>query len=299
MARRSAGLPTVSAGIETVSEGMETVSAELDLQLIRLRLDLGYDGTEFSGWARQPDRRTVQGVLEESLSVLFRWDCALTVAGRTDAGVHATGQVAHVDVPARAWEEQQDRGLRRLAGLLPPDVRVYSLRPAPAGFDARFSAESRSYRYRITDADWGVGPLDRVDTVAWRRRLDDAAMQSAAQGLLGLNDFTAFCRRREGATAIRTLQQLDVVREAELVTVLVQADAFCHSMVRSLVGALASVGEGHRPLDWPATLLGRPSRSDEVTVAPARGLTLVRVAYPPDAELASRAALTRAVRERS
>ncbi|UQX87929.1 tRNA pseudouridine(38-40) synthase TruA [Jatrophihabitans telluris] len=263
---------------------------------VRLRLDLSYDGTDFSGWARQPDRRTVQGVLEDALDVLFRSGAVLTVAGRTDAGVHATGQVAHLDVPSVAWAEQPDRVLRGLNGLLPPDIRVYSVSPAPVGFDARFSAEWRAYRYRISDADWGVRPLDRRNTAAWRRRLDDVRMHEAAQLLLGLNDYTAFCKRRDGATAIRTLQQLDVLREGPLVTLIVRADAFCHSMVRSLVGALAAVGEGHRPLDWPASLLGRPNRCDEVKVAPAHGLTLTGVGYPDSQFLADRATLTRAVR---
>lgn len=264
---------------------------------IRLRLDLGYDGGAFFGWAVQPDRRTVQSVLEQALSTLFRSErIRLTVAGRTDTGVHASGQVAHCDVPVERWAEQAEKGLRRLNGLLPPDVRVFALMPAPDGFDARFSALWRRYRYRISDAPYGVSPLRRVDTVGWRRRLDSEAMHEAAQALLGLNDYTAFCRRRETGTAIRTLQQLDVLRSGDDVDVLVQADAFCHSMVRSLVGALALVGEGNRAVGWPASLLARDRRSDEITVAPARGLTLTAVGYPPDAELARRAEQTRATR---
>jgi tRNA pseudouridine38-40 synthase len=260
-------------------------------------LDLGYDGTEFSGWAIQPERRTVQGVLEQALSTLFRTArVPLVVAGRTDAGVHAAGQVAHCELPALRWDEEADRGLRRLAGLLPPDVRVYSIAVAPDGFDARFSAVWRRYRYRISDADFGVDPLRRRDTAVWRRTLDAVAMQEAAQHLLGLHDFVAFCRRRVGATSIRTLQQLDVVRDGELIEVRVQADAFCHSMVRSLVGALAAVGEGSRPVDWPQSLLDATTRSEQVAVAPPRGLTLVQVGYPPTDELAARAQQTRAMR---
>ncbi|MGX7681032.1 tRNA pseudouridine(38-40) synthase TruA [Jatrophihabitans sp. DSM 45814] len=264
---------------------------------IRLRLDLGYDGTDFSGWAVQPDRRTIQGVLQAALTTLFGVaQIGLVVAGRTDAGVHATGQVAHFDIPEDRHAEQLERGLRRLAGLLPPDVRVFSMAPAPPGFDARFSAIWRRYRYRVSDADYGADPLRRHDTVSWRRALDVEAMHVAAQGLLGLNDFTAFCRRRDGATAIRTLQQLDVVREANLIEFRVQADAFCHSMVRSLVGALASVGEGRRDSDWPGSLLARATRSDEITVAPPHGLVLIEVGYPPHSELAARAEQSRAVR---
>jgi tRNA pseudouridine38-40 synthase len=264
----------------------------------RIKLRLGYDGSAFSGWALQPDQRTVQGEVERALSTLFRVErVRLTVAGRTDTGVHASGQIAHCDVPAEAWQDQEIKGVRRLAGLLPADVRVLAMTPAPSGFDARFSALWRRYRYKISDAQSGVDPLHRHDTVAWRRKLDDVAMQQAAQQLLGLHDFAAFCRRRDGATSIRTLQQFDVFRSDDRIDLLVQADAFCHSMVRSLVGALAAVGEGSRGSDWPADLLASTERSDKVAVAPAHGLTLVEVGYPEDAELADRAERTRALRK--
>lgn len=264
---------------------------------MRLRLDLGYDGTDFSGWAVQPGRRTVQAELERALATLFRADhVRLVVAGRTDAGVHAAGQVAHCDIAAEHWADHSEQGLRRLAGLLPADVRIFTMAPAPPGFDARFSAVWRRYRYRISDAPYGVDPLRRRDTATWRRTLDAEAMHAAAQQLLGLNDFVAYCRRRDGATSIRTLQSLDVTRVGEIVDIRVQADAFCHSMVRSLVGALAAVGEGQRTTDWPAAQLARSTRSDEITVAPACGLTLTEIGYPPDDELAARATHTRAVR---
>jgi tRNA pseudouridine38-40 synthase len=263
----------------------------------RLRLGLGYDGTGFSGWALQPGRRTVQGDLEAALRTLFRQDqLRLVVAGRTDAGVHACGQVAHLDVPADAWLEQREMAVRRLAGLLAPDVRVNGIRAVSSDFDARFSALWRRYRYRMTDVDHGPDPLRRHDTVGWRRGLDADAMQDAAQRLLGLQDFAAFCRRREGSTSIRQLQQLDVVRHGPLIDIQVQADAFCHSMVRSLVGALAAVGDGRRAVEWPASLLARRSRSDEITVAPAHGLTLTAVGYPDEHELAARSEQTRTVR---
>jgi tRNA pseudouridine38-40 synthase len=265
--------------------------------LVRLRLELGYDGTDFSGWAAQPGLRTVQGVLEAALGTLFRLPrVPVVVAGRTDAGVHASGQVCHCDVRAEDWEQQRERIIRRLAGLLPPDVRVRSAVPAPPHFDARFGALWRRYRYRICDADSGPEPLRRLDTVAWRRQLDTTAMQLAASGLLGLHDFAAFCRRREGATTIRSLQRVDVVRTGDLIELTVQADAFCHSMVRSLVGALAAVGESARPVEWPAALFSRDRRADEVAVAPAKGLNLLAVGYPPDAELATRAQQSRARR---
>ncbi|HEY2042240.1 MAG TPA: tRNA pseudouridine(38-40) synthase TruA [Jatrophihabitans sp.] len=273
--------------------------------LVRLRLDIGYDGTDFSGWAVQPGRRTVQGELEAALATLFsggappRERVALVVAGRTDAGVHARGQVAHCDVPIGHWESHATKAVRRLAGLLPADVRVLALRPISRDFDARFSALWRHYSYRISDADYGSDPLSRHDTVPWKHHLDAEAMQEAAQRLLGLNDFAAFCRRRVGATSIRQLQQLDVARDGTLIEIQVKADAFCHSMVRSLVGSLAAVGDGRYGVDWPATLLSRTSRSDEITVAPARGLTLMEVGYPDAEELGRRAELTRAVRSGS
>jgi tRNA pseudouridine38-40 synthase len=260
---------------------------------VRLRLGIAYDGTALHGWARQPGRRTVQQDLETALTTVLRAPVRLTVAGRTDAGVHATGQVAHCDVPAGAWEEQGDRLVRRLRGVLPPDIAVTSAEPPHRDFDARFGALARHYVYRLTDAPAGPAPLRRFDTVGRPRPLDAEAMALAAALLLGEHDFAAFCRRREGATTVRTLLALNVTRDADLVTVVAAADAFCHSMVRSLVGALLVVGEGRRDPEWPAGLLPRLERSGEVPVAPARGLTLVAVDYPPDDELAARVSLTR------
>jgi tRNA pseudouridine38-40 synthase len=258
---------------------------------VRVRIDLGYDGTEFSGWARQPGRRTVQGVLEDALATVASLDPPprLTVAGRTDAGVHATGQVAHVDLPGRLDAASLHR---RLNGRLPHDVAVFALTVAPEGFDARFAATRRRYHYRL--ADGIADPIRRRDTVAWRRSLDVAAMHRAAAGLLGEHDFAAFCRPRVGATTIRTLGRLDVQRDdAGVIVVAAEADAFCHHQVRSMVGALLTVGEGRRPADWPAEVLAVALRDGTVQVAPAHGLTLVGVDYPPEGELAQRAAQSR------
>ena len=266
--------------------------------LTRLRLDIGYDGTDFSGWAAQPGRRTVQTELEEALSRVLRGPAVLTVAGRTDSGVHATGQVAHLDVAAQAWAALAQSMLRRLAGVLPADIRVRSIAVAPAGFDARFAAIWRRYAYRIADSRWGVQPLRRRDTLATLRPLDHEAMAAAASRLLGEHDFAAFCRRREGATTIRELQLLDVDRSGDVITVTARADAFCHSMVRSIVGALLAVGEGRKGPDWPSGLLPCRERVSGVAVAPAHGLTLVEVGYPPDAELAARIEQTRKRRDR-
>ncbi len=240
--------------------------------------------------------RTVQDDLEEGLARVLRRPVSLTVAGRTDAGVHATGQVAHADVPRAAWEEQRARLLRRLRGVLPADIAVTAVREVPPEFDARFGALARHYVYRLTDGDAGPPPLRRSDTVGWPRRLDSTAMDTAARSLVGLHDFAAFCRRREGATTIRTLLALRVERAGDLVRVHASADAFCHSMVRSLVGALTAVGEGRRDPGWPAALLTSTVRSSEVPVVPPGGLTLVAVDYPPDADLAARAERTRALR---
>jgi tRNA pseudouridine38-40 synthase len=264
--------------------------------LVRLRLDVSYDGRALHGWARQPDQRTVQGDLEQALATVLRTDVDLTVAGRTDAGVHATGQVAHCDVPRELWAGQAHRLVRRLRGVLPPDIAVPAVCEAHPDFDARFSALTRHYVYRLTDSPAGPPPLRRADTVGWPRTLDSDAMALAAGLLLGEQDFAAFCRRREGATTIRTLLALDVARTGSIVEISASADAFCHSMVRSLVGALLAVGEGRRLPQWPAGLLSRSERASDVPVAPAYGLTLVRVDYPADDELAARALVTRARR---
>lgn len=225
---------------------------------------------------------------------MTRAPAALTVAGRTDAGVHATGQVAHLDVGPDALAP--DGLARRLNRLLPPDVRVPAVRRVPPAFDARFSALRRRYRYRICDAPWGVDPLRRYDTVVHHRRLDDAAMNAASRPLLGEHDFAAFCRRREGASTVRVLECLEWTRDGPYLAADVIADAFCHSMVRSLVGALVAVGEGRRGTAWVAELLSRTTRASELAVAPPHGLTLIGVDYPDDNQLATRAAQTRAMR---
>lgn len=261
---------------------------------------MSYDGSDFSGWAVQPGLRTVCGVLTDALRRILRDPAAthrstmLTVAGRTDAGVHATGQVAHADLPA-----DLDPGwlVRRLARLLPPDVRVRSVTPVPWEFDARFSALRRHYRYRVATAPFGPEPLRARDTLAWPHPIDLDAVNAASARLLGEHDFAAYCKRRDGATTVRALLQLSWTRDADgVVTAAVAADAFCHSMVRSLVGALLVVGRGGRPIGFPAELLTRGERASEVPVAPAHGLTLVRVDYPSDADLAARAEQTRRVR---
>jgi tRNA pseudouridine38-40 synthase len=270
-----------------------------DRFLSRVRIDLSYDGTEFSGWAAQPGRRTVEGELSLGLGRVLRLNeqVPLTVAGRTDAGVHARGQVAHADVPSDAWAGHGDEALRRLASALPPDIRVRAIGAAPEGFDARFSALWRRYSYRICDNPASADPLRRRDTLVHPRPLELAAMNEAAERLLGEHDFAAFCRRREGATTVRGLRRLDWERDADGVAVAaIIADAFCHNMVRALVGALISVGEGTRPASWPAAVLAAAVRDPHVRVVPPHGLSLDEVRYPDPDQLAARAALTRRVR---
>jgi tRNA pseudouridine38-40 synthase len=273
---------------------------------VRLRLDVSYDGTDFAGWATQTDQRTVAGAIDDALSTVFRTAVVTRAAGRTDTGVHATGQVAHVDVateaiplayPRTPRDEPEFRPLvRRLGRLLPEDVRVRDVTRAPSGFDARFSALRRHYEYRLSTAPYGVEPHQARFVTPWPRPLDVDAMQAASRELQGLNDFAAFCRPRQGATTIRDLQRLEWVRDGDAITAHVTADAFCWSMVRSLVGALLAVGERRREPRWCAELLTATRRSSDFATAPARGLTLVGVDYPPDDELAARISVTRDLR---
>jgi tRNA pseudouridine38-40 synthase len=273
---------------------------------VRLRLDLAYDGTDFHGWASQPGLRTVQGILESALAQVLRVEAApVTCAGRTDTGVHARGQVVHLDVDAevlrasagRATSPAEEALLRRLNGVLPDDVRVLACAEAPDGFDARFSAVWRRYAYRVADRPGSVDPLTRRSVLAWSRPLDIDAMNDAATKLTGEHDFAAFCKRREGATTIRTLLDLFWARDPQGVAVaMVRADAFCHNMVRSLVGCMVAVGEGRRPAGWAGDVLAAGVRDPGVTVLHAHGLTLEEVAYPIASELAAQAESARVLR---
>lgn len=275
---------------------------------MRLRLDLAYDGTDFHGWASQPALRTVQGELEGALARVLRQEhVSVTCAGRTDTGVHARGQVVHFDVAEEVVSAAAGRStdppvtalMRRLNGVLPADVRVRRGARAPAGFDARFSAQWRRYAYRIADDPAAVDPLSRHHVLAWSRPLDVMAMDEAARRLVGEHDFAAYCKRREGATTVRELLEFGWRRvRPGLVEAVVRADAFCHNMVRSLVGASIAVGEGRRPVDWPATVLAAGTRDPGVLVVPPHGLTLEEVRYPEADRLAERAAATRTVRVR-
>nr|WP_315502944.1 tRNA pseudouridine(38-40) synthase TruA [Actinomyces oris] len=292
----------------------------------RIRLDLAYDGTFFSGWAAQPGLRTVEGVLTSALATVLREPVRLTVAGRTDAGVHAAAQVAHLDTSPEAWTALPGRSgrlpeaalLTRVAGVLSReaqeslartprgagDVVVTGARTVPEEFDARFGALSRRYTYRIADAAAPRDPVRRA-TVLWLPdALDVEAMDACARPLLGERDFLSYCKPRQGATTIRTLHTLQWRRaqagpDAGLVTLSVVADAFCHSMVRSLVGAGLAVGQGRKPVTWPRQLLDARTRQSAAPVAPPHGLTLEEVTYPTDDELAAQAERARTTRHLS
>ncbi|MER7929472.1 tRNA pseudouridine(38-40) synthase TruA [Streptomyces sp. NPDC096057] len=277
------------------------MSDEVQPGHVRVRLDLSYDGTGFSGWARQAGgRRTVQGEVEEALRTVTRsgevaYD--LTVAGRTDAGVHARGQVAHVDLPGEVWEEHREKLLKRLAGRLPKDVRAWGVTEAAEGFNARFAALWRRYVYRVGDRPGGVDPLLRNHVLWHDWELDVDVMDAAAKSLVGEHDFAAYAKKREGASTVREIFDFGVRRRGDgVIEIEVRADAFCHNQVRSMVGALLFVGDGHRGAEWPRKVLDAGVRDSAVHVVRPLGLTLEEVAYPADEGLAERQLLARRVR---
>ena len=261
----------------------------------RLRLDLSYDGTNFSGWGIQPDRRTVQQTVEEAIRTVAQSKAETIVAGRTDAGVHATGQVIHVDIPESI---ELDDLAYKLNRILDEDIRINQIQIAPPAFHARFSALRRYYEYRILDENKVIPPLARFNTEPWYRPLDLDLMNEASALLLGTHDYAAFCKFREGATTIRTLETYSWRRDNQGVLIAdVVADAFCYSMVRNLVGAIVCVADGRKDVSWISTLLENRERVSDSMVFPGRGLTLYKVDYPSGAELLDRAAKTIARRE--
>ena len=262
---------------------------------LRLRLDIAYDGTNFSGWAKQPDRRTCQELLESTISKIARFKVETVVAGRTDAGVHATGQVVHVDVPENL---DLDDLTYRINRIMDEDLRITKISIAPPAFHARFSALRRSYRYKILDNNQVIPPLNRADVAPWYRTLDLDLLNEASALLLGSNDFAAFCKFREGSTTLRNLEKFSWIRDSDGFLIAdVVADAFCYSMVRNLVGAVVCVADGRFEPDWVVTTLKNRERISDSMVFPARGLTLYKVEYPPDSELLERVKITVAKRE--
>jgi tRNA pseudouridine38-40 synthase len=264
--------------------------------LIRIRGKISYDGKDFSGWGMQPDRRTVQGELENAISTLLRVDRVIVqCAGRTDAGVHATAQVIHFDIAEKDAMEMKDLTYK-INAILPEDISIQELEVTTPDFDARFAALSRGYEYLIYQGH--RNPLLRDRAHRSYLPLNVQAMNDASKSLIGLHDFSAFCKKREGATTIRTLMKFDWTESPDgLIKVELEADAFCYSMVRGLIGAVLAIGEGKFDKAWLENYLAGKEREAHVFAAPALGLTLVDVKYPAPAEYAKRIAETLQVRD--
>ena len=257
---------------------------------LRLRIDLAYDGTNFSGWGKQPDRRTVQEEVEKALTTATQSKIETIVAGRTDAGVHATGQVIHVDVPDTLNLDDLSYKLNR---MLDTDVRVMKVAVVNGPFNARFSALRRHYTYKILDGNQTISPLDRLDVASWYRVLDVDLMNQASALMLGSHDFAAYCKFREGSTTVRNLQRFEWSRDsAGFLIGDVVADSFCYSMVRNLVGAVVCVADGRFGPEWIEQTLGNKVRISDSLVFPACGLTLRQVDYPTDDQLIEHAKAT-------
>lgn len=250
---------------------------------LRLRIDLAYDGTNYSGWAKQPERRTIQEEIETALATITQSPIETIVAGRTDAGVHASGQVIHVDVPETF--EFVDLAFK-LNCMLDDDIRIVKVTSMKSAFHARFSATQRSYTYKILDANKIIAPLHRLDVAPWYRTLDLDTLNTASALLLGTHDFAAFCKFREGATTVRNLSRFNWIRDDEGYLIAdIAADAFCYSMVRNLVGAVVCVAEGRNSIDWISATLANKDRVPDSLVFVARGLTLHHVDYEGEAQV--------------
>jgi len=256
---------------------------------LRLRIDLAYDGTNFYGWGKQPDRRTVQEEVEKAIATISQSKVDSIVAGRTDAGVHAIGQVIHVDVPETIVLEDLGYKLNR---ILDEDIRIMAVSVAPEAFHARFSALRRKYVYKILDKNLPIPPINRYDIASWYRPLDLELMNAASELVIGHHDFAAFCKFREGGTTIRTLEEFQWERIGDLLVASIVADAFCYSMVRNLVGAIVCVADGRKEASWVQELLANKERVSDSLVFPAKGLTLSSVEYPTNEQLLGRAKLT-------
>ncbi len=256
---------------------------------LRLRIDLAYDGSNFSGWATQPNRRTIQELVEQAIGTITQTKIESIVAGRTDAGVHATGQVIHVDVPESINLEEIAYKLNR---ILDEDIRIMRVSIAPEAFHARFSALRRRYIYKILDQNLPIPPINRYDIASWYRPLDAELMNSASSLVLGHHDFAAFCKYKEGGTTLRTLEKFHWERQGDLLVASIVADAFCYSMVRNLVGAVVCVADGRKDPTWMGELLANKERVSDSLVFPARGLTLSSVEYPTNDQLLERAKVT-------
>lgn len=243
---------------------------------MRVRGVVGYEGTTFHGWAAQPGLRTVQGVLESALTTVLGEPVALTVAGRTDAGVHARRQVISFDCSDATELDRLRRSLDRMAG---PDVAVHALDEAVPDFSARFSATARRYLYRYLTTP-AADPF--VQRYAWHvgEPLDADAMDIAARSIVGEHDYAAFCKVGAHGGTVRRVTEASVEAGTDgEVRFWVEAVSFAHQMVRSLAGVLAAVGQGRRDVDWVRSLVVSGDRAAIGNVAPPHGLTLWDVRY--------------------
>ena len=262
----------------------------------RARITLSYDGTNFFGWGKQADRRTVQGELEAALFKLFQQQLDTVVAGRTDAGVHASGQVCHVDLPENEYTDIA----YRLNRILTEEIRIKSVERTSPDFHARFGALRRHYIYKIKDGNGYIEPTARLDIAPWYRDLNVDLMNQAAATLIGEHDFFSYARYRENATTIRELQRFEFERnEYGLIIARLSADAFLYNMVRSLIGTMVYIGEGRFNTDWAREILEKRERPSDSLVFPAKGLTFTGVDYPADSELHARILKTMAIRAES
>ena len=256
----------------------------------RVRINLAYDGTNFFGWGKQSDRRTIQGELEAALSTLYRSNLESVVAGRTDAGVHATNQVCHVDLPEGDFGFEFDSLTYRLNRILTDEIRIKKIEVVSNDFHARFGALRRHYIYKIQDGNGIIEPTKRLDIAPWYRDLDIDLMNQAAKTLIGEHDFFSYAKFREFSTTIRDLQRFDFERmEDGVILAHISADAFCYNMVRALIGTMVYIGEGRFPITWAREILEKRERPSDSVVFPAKGLTFIGVDYPADSELAARA----------
>jgi len=234
----------------------------------RIRIDLSYDGTNFYGWGKQADRRTVQGELEAALFTLFQINLDTVVAGRTDAGVHASGQVCHVDVPENDYTDIA----YRLNRILNDEIRIKSVTQVSDDFHARFGALRRHYIYKIKDGNGFIVPTARLDITPWYRNLDIDLMNQAAATLIGEHDFFSYARFREKATTIRDLQRFEFERTPDGL----------------IIAKVVYIGESRFPVSWAKEILDQRERPSDSVVFPAKGLTFVGVDYPAESELRSR-----------
>ncbi len=244
---------------------------------MRLALGVEYDGSGFSGWQSQLQQRTVQGVVEQALSKVANHPVRIACAGRTDAGVHAAGQVVHFDTRAQRTERSWVLGAN---ASLPSDVAILWARLVTSSFHARFSALRRRYRYVIFNR--AVRPAFLAQRVTWEYRpLDEQLMRAAAGHLVGEHDFNAYrAVACQASSPVRTVYRLDISRQGEMLYIDIEANGFLHHMVRNIAGVLMTIGSGEQPPDWASEVLETCNRKlGGVTAAPC-GLYLLRVSYP-------------------